>query len=44
LQRGPKYKEDGVGFFPNLSHVNVVNPRQVCDPKLAPLPLTTYIV
>ncbi len=34
----------GYNLFPNLGHVNVMSPKQACDPKLIPLPLTTYIV
>jgi hypothetical protein len=28
------YKEEGGNLFPNLGHVNVVNPKQVYDLKL----------
>jgi hypothetical protein len=28
------YKQEGGDFFPNLNHVNVMNPKQVYDPKL----------
>jgi hypothetical protein len=28
------YKEEGGALFPSLSHVNVISPRQIHDPKL----------
>jgi hypothetical protein len=30
------YKELGEGLFPSIGHVNILNPKQDCNPKLAP--------
>jgi len=38
------YKEEEGGLLPSLGHVNVLNPKQVHDPKLTPFPLTSCIV
>jgi hypothetical protein len=35
------HKEEGGDFLPNLNHVNVVNPKQVYDPKLISFALIT---
>jgi len=35
------YKEEGGGLFTNPCHVNVMNPKQVHDPKLVPFALSS---
>jgi hypothetical protein len=30
------YREEGEGLFPSIGHVNILNPKQDCNPKLAP--------
>jgi len=38
------YKEEGGDFFPNLGHVSVMSPKQVCDKKSIPFVVATCIV
>jgi hypothetical protein len=38
------YKEKNGHFFINLSHINVMSPKQIYDPKLTSFSQTTYIV